>query len=211
MATTPMSAEEFVPASRSLSTLREAALQCQGCPLYGNATQTVFGEGPRTAKLILVGEQPGDQEDQQGEPFVGPAGRLLDDVLAEVGLDRRTVYVTNAVKHFKWTPRGKRRLHAKPTMREIKACKPWFEAEVEAIQPAIVVCLGATAAQSLMGSAFRITKDRGKLFDDERGFQILATYHPSAVLRAPDADAREEMRNAMTADLKTAVAVISSA
>ena len=211
MATTPMSAEEFVPASRSLSTLREAALQCQGCPLYGNATQTVFGEGPRTAKLILVGEQPGDQEDQQGEPFVGPAGRLLDDVLAEVGLDRRTVYVTNAVKHFKWTPRGKRRLHAKPTMREIKACQPWFEAEVEAIQPAIVVCLGATAAQSLMGSAFRITKDRGKLFDDERGFQILATYHPSAVLRAPDADAREEMRNAMTADLKTAVAVISSA
>jgi DNA polymerase len=199
-----MSAAEFVPDSRSLAILREAAQGCKGCSLYQRATQTVFGAGTKKAKLILLGEQPGDQEDLEGEPFVGPAGRLLDEVLENAQIDRKLVYVTNAVKHFKWEPRGKRRLHSKPSAREIAACRPWFEAELAAIEPKVVVCLGATAAQSVLGRDFRLTKRRGELLADERGFQVVATYHPSAILRAPDHHARAEMRGWMVADLKVA-------
>jgi len=199
-----MTAAEFVPDSRSLATLREAAQSCRGCSLYQRATQTVFGAGTKKAKLILLGEQPGDQEDLEGEPFVGPAGRLLDDVLGLAEIDRKLVYVTNAVKHFKWEPRGKRRLHSKPNAKEIAACRPWFESELAAIEPKVVVCMGATAAQSVLGRDFRLTKHRGELLPDERGFQVVATYHPSAILRAPDHDARQEMRQWMVADLKVA-------
>jgi len=151
------SAADFLPPSRNLDDLAEAAQQCRGCELYRNATQAVFGEGDRSARLLMIGEQPGDQEDLQGRPFVGPAGRLLDECLVEAGIDREDVYLTNAVKHFKWKPQGKRRLHAKPTVREIKACRPWLDAELEIIRPAVVVCLGATAAQALLGTSFRLT------------------------------------------------------
>lgn len=200
------SAAEFVPATSSLSKLRAAAAECQGCPLYLLGTQTVFGAGRKQARLILVGEQPGDEEDRQGEPFVGPAGRLLDEVLAQAEIDRREVYVTNAVKHFKWIARGKRRLHAKPTSREAAACRPWLEAELAAIEPEGIVCLGAIAAQSLLGSSFRITRQHGEVVDypGEHAQWIMATYHPSAVLRAPDREARAEMRRAMLKDLSAA-------
>lgn len=198
------SAAEFVPTSRSLEKLRSAAAHCQGCPLYQRATQTVFGAGSRSARLMLVGEQPGDEEDIAGQPFVGPAGRLLDELLAEAEIDRREVYVTNAVKHFKWTPRGKKRLHGKPSSREIGACRPWLDAELEAVEPLAVVCLGATAAQALLGGAFRVTRERGKVFDfmGEHARWIMATYHPSAVLRSPDRDRRHEMRAEVRQDLK---------
>src|SRR5688500_3213028 len=160
-------AAAFLPGRRNLTALRAAARECEGCPLYANATQTVFGAGPAKARVVLIGEQPGDAEDEQGLPFVGPAGKLLDRVLDEVGIDRDDVYVTNAVKHFKWTPRGKRRLHAKPNSREIQACHPWLQAELQAIKPPIVVALGATAAQALLGKAFRITRQRGRPVESE--------------------------------------------
>jgi uracil-DNA glycosylase family protein len=181
-------AAPFVPAGGDLDELRRAADGCRGCPLHENATQAVFGEGPRTARVVLVGEQPGDQEDRAGTPFVGPAGRLLDGILADAGIDRSTAYVTNAVKHFKFTPTPKRRIHATPDTYEVAACRPWLEAEVALLQPEVVVLLGATAAKSVLGSAFRVTKSRGVLMPfGER--QALATLHPSAVLRADDRDA----------------------
>lgn len=184
MAALTTSAAEFLPPRRNLPALRKAAGDCRGCPLYARATQTVFGEGPASARAIFVGEQPGDAEDKQGRPFVGPAGRLLDDLLAEAGIDRQAVYVTNAVKHFKWEPQGKRRLHAKPSSREIMACRPWLDAELEAIDPELLVLLGATAAQSLLGRAFKLTQRRGEPFASDFCGWTLATYHPSAILRA---------------------------
>lgn len=201
-----VSAEEFLPARRSLGSLAKAVQTCEGCDLYKSATQAVFGEGPSDARLVLVGEQPGDSEDRQGKPFVGPAGRLLSQALEEAGLSRESVYVTNAVKHFKWEPRGTRRLHKKPSAREMSACRPWLDAELKAIEPAGIVCLGATAAQSLLGRAFRITQQRGELLDWRGGGWIMATWHPSAVLRAPDEAQRDQMRSELVADLKKAAA-----
>ncbi len=201
-----MTAAPFVPASRSLGRLRAAATHCEGCPLFRPATQTVFGAGSRGARLVLVGEQPGDQEDLAGKPFVGPAGRLLDELLSEAGIGRDDIYVTNAVKHFKWQQRGKRRLHAKPTAREVTACRPWLEAELESVQPAGVVCLGATAAQSLLGNKFRLTRQHGDLLENSEvsAAWIMATWHPSAVLRAPDRARRGELRKLVIADLAEA-------
>jgi DNA polymerase len=198
----PMTAEPFLPERRTLKTLREAARTCRGCPLWRNATQTVFGEGPAHAQVVMIGEKPGDREDIEGHPFVGPAGRLLDQALAGAGIDRGIVYVTNAVKHFKWEPAGKRRLHKKPSAREIAACRPWLEAELELLRPEIVVALGATAAQDLMGPKFRVTHDRGKVFRDVPwASYFVATIHPSAILRG-DPEEREEALKAFVADLK---------
>ena len=194
-------------AHRRLEELREAAAGCRACDLWKNATQTVFGEGPSDARVMLIGEQPGDREDRDGAPFVGPAGALLDRALVLAKLDRSTVYVTNAVKHFKWTPRGKRRLHSKPNQGEVHACHPWLEAEIQALHPSVIVCLGATAAQSLLGSAFRITKSRGVPLDGPNGARIVATIHPSSILRAPDHDAREEAFEGFVADLSRAAAL----
>jgi DNA polymerase len=204
------SAREFVPDTHSLARLRAAAAGCEGCDLFRRATQTVFGEGPAKARLMLVGETPGDQEDLAGRPFVGAAGRLLDELLAEAGIDRQKTYVTNAVKHFKWEPRGKRRLHAKPSSREIAACRPWLEAEIASIEPDLIVCLGATAAQSFLGRDFRITRQRGRILPGGGNARILATYHPSAVLRAPDEESRGAMRSDMLHDLKVAAAWMAS-
>jgi uracil-DNA glycosylase len=202
------SAAEFLPEHRDLKTLRAAATSCQGCPLYEHATQTVFGEGSPHARMILVGEQPGDREDLEGHPFVGPAGLLLDRCLVEAGIDRDQVYVTNAVKHFKWEPRGKRRIHKKPSAREIAACRPWLDAEMEAVDPALIVCLGATAAQALLGRSFRVTQDRGKPIDVAGMPAILATVHPSSILRAPDDESRERERSLFIDDLKKAAAFL---
>lgn len=180
------SAAPWVPATHSLTKLRAAAPACRGCDLYRDATQVVFGEGPQDARVVMVGEQPGDEEDRKGHPFVGPAGRLLNKAMQETGLDREKIYVTNAVKHFKFVERGKRRIHAKPSGIEISACRPWLEAELNTIEPELVVCLGATAAQSLIGRDFRITADRGKFFPHKWAKEIVATVHPSAVLRMPE-------------------------
>jgi uracil-DNA glycosylase family protein len=166
--------------------MRAAVQSCQGCELFRHATQAVFGEGPRDSKLVMIGEQPGDEEDRKGRPFVGPAGRLLSKAIVEAGLDRERIYVTNAVKHFKFEERGKRRIHAKPSLAEVAACKPWLEAELDALAPEIVVCLGATAAQSLLGPAFRISRQRGQFFPHPRAKQVVATIHPSAILRVPE-------------------------
>lgn len=185
-ATQQKTAAAWVPATHDLARLRAAAVKCQGCDLYQRATQVVFGEGPRDARVVMVGEQPGDEEDRKGHPFVGPSGRLLSKAMAEAGLEREKIYVTNAVKHFKFVERGKRRIHAKPNGIEISACKPWLEAELSSIEPDLVVCLGATAAQSLMGRSFRITADRGKFFPHAWAKEIVATVHPSAILRVPD-------------------------
>jgi DNA polymerase len=204
------SAEPFLPARLSLKSLREAAAHCEGCDLYKNATQTVFGKGPRSAPMILLGEVPGDEEDKQGHPFVGPAGRLLDAALDEVGLSRDEVYVTNAVKHFRWEPRGKRRLHKKPSWRQIEACKPWLHAEILLIKPEVIVCLGATAAQAMLGRQFRITTHRGKFFKSERAAWLMATYHPSAILRAPDKDDRDRKRADFVEDLRHAAKKLQS-
>ena len=195
------SATPFVPRSTSLRTLGEAARECRGCDLYKTATQVVFGEGPRGARVMFVGEQPGDQEDRQGAPFVGPAGALLDKALADAGIPRDQVYVTNAVKHFKWEPRGKRRIHKKPRVSEITACRPWLEAELRAVKPVIVVCLGATAAQSVFGPGFKLMQQRGTLLPSRLGGPALATIHPSAVLRAPDSAGRAEAYRALVDDL----------
>ncbi len=192
----------FLPERRSLSALREAAQHCEGCPLFAKATQTVFGVGPARADVVMVGEQPGDMEDRQGEPFVGPAGKLLDRLMEEAGLARSRVYVTNAVKHFKWTPRGKRRLHGKPNSREIFACRPWLEAELEAIKPEILVLLGSTAAKSLLGSKFKVTKERGQPRATEWARWTLATYHPSALLRSIDLPGGEKLREQFLSDLR---------
>jgi uracil-DNA glycosylase family protein len=201
-------AEAFLPEDRDLESLRAAAADCHGCPLWEPATQTVFSRGPATARTVLVGEQPGDQEDLQGLPFVGPAGKLLVRALDEAGLDRSGLYVTNAVKHFKFTPRGKRRIHATPDTWEVAACRPWLRAELAAVQPELVVLLGATAAKSVYGSSFRVTQSRGVVmpWPDEGGPQALATIHPSAVLRADDKDAALE---GLVADLQVAAAVVA--
>jgi len=200
----PRTARPFVPASRSLATLRRAADGCRGCDLYKRATQVVFGAGSREARVLLVGEQPGDREDLEGKPFVGPAGALLTKALEEAGLDPAAAYVTNAVKHFSWEPRGKRRIHKKPRASEIRACRPWLEAELEAVRPHLIVCLGATASQSLLGSGFKLTAHRGELVESPWGGRVLATIHPSAVLRAPDQDARRAAYDGLVADLSVA-------
>jgi uracil-DNA glycosylase len=183
------SAAEYLPATRSLTALREAAAGCRACPLWRTGTQTVFGEGAKASDVMLVGEQPGDKEDQAGRPFVGPAGRLLDEALEEAGIDRSRAYVTNVVKHFKWQARGKRRIHAKPSWTEMMACKPWLEAELDAVKPDVLVCMGATASQALLGKQFRVTKERGRELESDLAPHVLATIHPSAVLRADDRDA----------------------
>jgi uracil-DNA glycosylase family protein len=202
------SAADFIPPKPTLPKLREAAAGCRGCDLWVNATQTVFGEGPRSADVMLVGEQPGDQEDRAGHPFVGPAGKLLDTSLQQAGIDRARVYVTNSVKHFKFVQieRG-RRLHKKPTAAEIRACTPWLQEEVRLVKPRVIVALGATAAQALLGKQFRVTRDRGKPIPSEWAEAVVATVHPSAVLRAPD-DARDEMRREFVADLEVVAAYL---
>ena len=196
------SAAPFVPATTSLKALSAAAHECRGCDLYKSATQVVFGAGPKKARVMFVGEQPGDQEDRQGEPFVGPAGALLDKALADAGIPRDQVYVTNAVKHFKWEPRGKRRIHKKPRASEVKACRPWLEAELRAVQPTVVVCLGATAAQSMLGASFKLMQQRGQLVSSPIAPRVVATIHPSAVLRAPDSEDRRAAYEMLVADLK---------
>jgi uracil-DNA glycosylase len=196
-----MPVEEILPDRRSLSALREAAADCKACPLWRSGTQTVFGEGKRNAEVMLVGEQPGDREDRAGRPFVGPAGDLLDRALAEAEIDRRSVYVTNVVKHFKWEARGKRRIHKKPNASEIRACKPWLENELHVVKPSVVVCLGATAAQALLGAKFRVTQERGRFVDSDIAEYVTATIHPSSILRAPDEDARREGFESLVSDL----------
>jgi DNA polymerase len=198
-------AQEFIPARPTLASLDRAAQACTACDLYKNATQAVLGSGPGHAAVFLIGEQPGDQEDLAGKPFVGPAGRVLDDALAEAGIPREEAFLTNAVKHFKWEPRGKRRIHAKPNLGEVKACRPWLEAELALVKPRVIVCLGATAAQTLMGSKFRVTLERGKFFETPWAPWLTATLHPSAILRMPDEDARRLARLQLVEDL-TAVA-----
>lgn len=201
----PTSARDFLPARRTLPSLRRAAAECRGCPLWRNATQTVFGEGPATATVMLVGEQPGDKEDASGHPFVGPAGRVLDRAMEEAGIDRRLAYVTNAVKHFRFEYRGRSRIHAKPSSRHVRACLPWLEHEIGAIRPGLVVCLGATAARALLGAAFRVTKQRGEPIRGTRWAPVVvATIHPSAVLRMPDDEARKAAYLGLVDDLRTA-------
>jgi uracil-DNA glycosylase family protein len=194
-----------LPERLSLPALREAAAGCRACPLWESATQTVFGAGRASAEVMLVGEQPGDQEDKAGEPFVGPAGRLLDRALEEAGIDRTDAYVTNAVKHFKWQPRGKRRIHQKPSWTELAACRPWLDAELRVVKPRALVLLGATAAQSLLGRQFRVTKQRGELLESDLAELVLATVHPSAILRA---DNREAEFEAFVGDLKVVAAAL---
>ncbi len=204
--TTRESAAEYLPSRMNLTALRRAAEKCQGCELYEDATQTVFGAGPRRARVVLIGEMPGDQEDRQGAPFVGPAGRLLDEALEAAGLPRREVYLTNAVKHFRWTPRGKRRMHKTPGARHVEACKPWLQAEIQVVKPEALVCLGATAAQAVLGRTFRVTRQRGEFLDTEYDVPALATHHPAGVLRAPSDDDRTRKREELIADLRCVVA-----
>ena len=197
-----------VPPKQSLEKLRRTSATCRACPLWRTGTQTVFGEGAPDARVMFVGEVPGNDEDLAGRPFVGPAGKFLDKVLDEVGIDRREIYVTNAVKHFKWEPAGKRRIHKKPNAREIAACRPWLEAEIEVIQPTIIVCLGATAAQTLLGRNFRVTKQRGEPVSSPLADFVMATVHPSSILRAPDEAQRRAAREAFVADMKKVAAII---
>ena len=206
----PQESDEYArpakpPEGSSWSSLREAARDCTACHLYKRATQTVFGEGPKSGGIMLVGEQPGDYEDVAGKPFVGPAGKMMDRALEEAGIDRRKVYVTNAVKHFKWEPRGKRRLHKKPNAREIAACRPWLEAELRLVRPSLVVAMGATAAQTIFGPAFRVTQERGKILSSKLAPKVVATVHPSSLLRQPDEASREREYQNFVADLRTAV------
>ncbi len=202
------SAAELVPARPTLPRLREAAAACRACPLWENATQTVFGEGSATSHAVFVGEQPGDKEDLAGAPFVGPAGRILDDALAQAGIERRDVYVTNAVKHFKWQPRGKRRIHAKPTWSEMAACRPWLEAELAVVKPRVLVCLGATAAQALLGREFRVTRQRGEWVESALAEYVTATIHPSAILRQQDDESRRIEMEAFVDDLRLVASVL---
>lgn len=204
------SAAPFVPDEPTLRKLKIAAAGCTGCPLYKVATQTVFGEGSSEARVLFVGEQPGNDEDLQGKPFVGPAGKLLDRCLMEAGIDRAQVYVTNAVKHFKWEPRGKRRLHKKPSAREIAACRPWLEAEIQVLQPTVIVALGATAAQTLLGKDFRVTQQRGELIPSPLAPHVLATVHPSSLLRAPDEETRRLETARFVDDLHKVAALIAT-
>jgi DNA polymerase len=203
-----MTAAEYVPERLSLPTLREAVQDCRGCALYANATQAVFGEGSAHAEVMLVGEQPGDKEDLAGRPFVGPAGRLLDEALDEAGVDRSRAYVTNAVKHFKWQGKGKRRIHQKPTWSESVACRPWLEAELAAVRPRVVVALGATAAQSLLGKDFRVTRQRGEPIGSPHAEHVVATVHPSSILRQRDAGARRAELAAFVDDLRVVAGLL---
>jgi DNA polymerase len=200
------SAAPLVPERPSLPELREAAAGCTACDLYKSGTQTVFGEGTRSAEVMLVGEQPGDQEDLAGRPFVGPAGRLLDEALVDAGIDRKTVYVTNVVKHFKWQARGKRRIHQKPNWSEIAACRPWLEAELAVVEPRVLVCLGATAAQALLDRQFRVTRERGRLVESDLAEHVIATVHPSSILRDPET--REQEYAAFVQDLRVVTTLL---
>lgn len=191
-----------IPDRPGLRNLREAAAGCRACPLWKRGTQTVFGAGRRSARVMLVGEQPGDREDREGKPFVGPAGRVLDEAVAEAGIDRGDAYVTNVVKHFKWIPRGKRRIHQRPNAEEITACRPWLEAELQVVKPRVMVCLGATAAKALLGSDFRVTRDRGKLVESDLAPIATATVHPSSILRIDDEDERRVARDELADDLR---------
>jgi uracil-DNA glycosylase family protein len=202
-------AAEFIPAKPTLDSLRKSAAHCTACDLYMRGTQTVFGEGSERARVILVGEQPGDKEDLMGRPFVGPAGKLLDRALEIAGIERDETYVTNIVKHFKWEPRGKRRIHKKPNSLEIAACRPWFDAEVQVIKPQVVICLGATAAQAIIGKNFKVTQRRGELiFNLGIAPAVMATVHPSSILRAPDEEARRDEMTSFVDDLKVASSYI---
>ena len=205
-------AAPWVPEDEGLTALQLASRECRGCDLWRNATQTVFGEGPAHPDVMFVGEQPGDKEDLAGHPFVGPAGRVLDEALAAVGIDRRRAYVTNAVKHFKWERgSGQRRIHAKPNQLEIQACRPWLEAELRVLRPKALVCLGSTAAQALLGRTFRVTVHRGEWVDSPLAPNVLATVHPSSILRAPDEAARAEAMEAFIRDLRPVAALLASA
>jgi DNA polymerase len=207
-------AAPLIPPKPTLSTLREAAKNCRACDLWKRGTQTVFGEGARRAPVLLVGEQPGNDEDLAGRPFVGPAGKLLDRALEEAGIDRGEAYLTNVVKHFKWEPRGKRRIHAKPDVVEISACLPWLRAEIDVVKPRALVCLGSTAAQALLGREFRVTKQRGQFVPSPLAPLVTATVHPSSILRAPDERARRAERARFVEDLKKvakALAALNSA
>ena len=195
-------ATPFLPERKSLKSLREAAARCRGCHLYARATQTVFSDGPKGARIMMVGEIPGDREDRAGKVFVGPAGRELDKALAAVGIERRTVYLTNVVKHFKFEERGKRRIHQKPGKREVDACMPWLRAELDVVKPTALLLLGATAAKALLGESFRLTRCRGRPLESDLADLVVATIHPSAILRAGDGDARQAQRRAFTADLR---------
>jgi uracil-DNA glycosylase family protein len=197
-----ITAAPLVPPKPTIPKLQSAAADCKACDLWKLGTQTVFGEGSSKAKVMLVGEQPGDQEDIQGRPFVGPAGRILDKALEEAGIDRNEVYVTNAVKHFKWEPRGKRRIHKKPNSMEITACKPWIEAEIQVVKPEVIVCLGATAAQALLGRQFKVSTQRGQWIESPLAPFVMATVHPSSLLRAPDDETRQRETARFIADLK---------
>jgi DNA polymerase len=193
-----------------LTKVREAARSCQACDLYKRATQTVFGEGPARADVMFIGEQPGDQEDIAGRPFVGPAGQILDRALEEAGIDRRGVYVTNVVKHFKWEPRGKRRIHKKPNAGEIAACRPWLDVEIQLVKPRVIVCLGATAAQALLGNTFKVTRHRGEFIPSPLAPLVLATVHPSSLLRAPDEETRRRETRRFIDDLRIVARAIRS-
>ncbi len=205
------SALPLIPDRPTLPRLREAARTCRACPLWKRGTQTVFGEGSRDSLVVLVGEQPGDREDIEGRPFVGPAGRLLDACLEEAGIDRSKAYVTNVVKHFKWEPRGKKRIHQKPNAAEIAACRPWLDAEIALVRPKVVVCLGATAAQALLGASFRVTKSRGAFIPSELAPFVTATVHPSSILRSPDEATRQSETKAFIRDLRKVAAALRKA
>ena len=209
----PANEEEYwrpaqAPETSSWSELRDAARGCTACHLYRRATQTVFGEGPKHAPIMLVREQPGDYEDVAGRPFFGPAGKIMDRALEEAGIDREHVYVTNAVKHFNWEPRGKRRIHKKPNACEIAACRPWLEAEIHLVKPKLVVCLGATAAQTVFGPSFRVTRERGKVLSSKLAPKVLATVHPSSLLRQPDEDSRDREYAHFVSDLRAALEAV---
>ncbi|HEV2319724.1 MAG TPA: UdgX family uracil-DNA binding protein [Verrucomicrobiae bacterium] len=203
-----LTAAPLIPARPTIDTLQRAARICRACPLWKTGTQTVFGDGSHEATVVLVGEQPGNDEDLAGKPFVGPAGKLLDKALVEAGIRRDEVYVTNAVKHFKWEPRGKRRLHKKPGAREIAACRPWLDAELDVLKPKVLVCLGATAAQALLGKAFLVSKRRGELISSKLAPNVMATVHPSSILRAPDDETRHAEMEKFVADLKRVAKMI---
>jgi uracil-DNA glycosylase family protein len=202
---------DLLPDRPTLASVREAAAGCKASDLYKRGTQTVFGEGPRRAEIMMVGEQPGDAEDLAGQPFVGPAGRLLDRALEEAGIDRGLVYLTNVVKHFKWEPRGKRRIHAKPNAAEIGACRPWLETEIALVKPRVLVCLGATAAQALLGQSYKVLRQRGEFVPSSLAPLVTATVHPSSILRAPDDDARHQEMGRFVADLKKVAAALARA
>ncbi len=204
----PDSTFDLIPERPTLPRLREAAADCRACPLWEHATQTVFGAGTRNSAAMFVGEQPGDREDREGAPFVGPAGRVLDEALELAGIARSTAYVTNAVKHFKWEPRGKRRIHAKPSWSELGACRPWLEAELAVVRPRILVCLGATAAQALLGRQFRVTRQRGEWIESDLAEYVTATIHPSAILRQRDEESRHNEMEAFVRDLELVASVL---